>query len=244
MKLPALLSFCVIIAGSAFASPSQDSSSTSMKESARRRSGGIILDTRKQSGSVTFAYASNAVNSNFVLSAAKSIETAFKIKTLVKALDSVSADRARSILAESGSNAAVIIGNGGPDFIVAPDECWSYVNASSLNDGNASKRIERQICRAFAYACGAGSSTKETIMSRIEKPSDLERFSDARFTLATTENIINFMDQIGIKPAKKALYIRACREGWAPPPTDEYQRAVWSKVKKENPLPSGFPVEP
>ena len=31
----------------------------------------------------------------------------------------------------------------------------------------------------------------------------------------------------------KATYLRACHLGWAPPPTNDVQRAIWEKIKAE-----------
>ena len=37
----------------------------------------------------------------------------------------------------------------------------------------------------------------------------------------------------GIIPGKRAVYQKACEEGWAPAPTNDVQRAIWEKVKAE-----------
>ena len=41
----------------------------------------------------------------------------------------------------------------------------------------------------------------------------------------------------GMTQARIASYLKACREGWAPAPTNEYQKAVWDKVHE-------MPTEP
>ena len=39
-----------------------------------------------------------------------------------------------------------------------------------------------------------------------------------------------YMAGFGVAPAKLVPYQIACREGWAPPPTNDVQKAVWEKV--------------
>ena len=39
-----------------------------------------------------------------------------------------------------------------------------------------------------------------------------------------------YMAARGVTPHYRCPYFKACEEGWAPAPTNEYQRAVWEKV--------------
>ena len=34
----------------------------------------------------------------------------------------------------------------------------------------------------------------------------------------------------GLMPWKQTTYKKACQEGWAPAPTNEYQKAIWDKI--------------
>ena len=38
---------------------------------------------------------------------------------------------------------------------------------------------------------------------------------------------------MGFAPYRRTTYKRACKEGWAPAPTNDFQRAVWEKIKAE-----------
>ena len=40
-------------------------------------------------------------------------------------------------------------------------------------------------------------------------------------------------ESIGIPHAEKVFYKKALEEGWAPPPSDEFQRAVWTRFKAD-----------
>jgi hypothetical protein len=38
------------------------------------------------------------------------------------------------------------------------------------------------------------------------------------------------MKPLGVLPAQRATYLKACEEGWAPAPTNDVQKAIWDKV--------------
>ena len=39
-----------------------------------------------------------------------------------------------------------------------------------------------------------------------------------------------YMEKCGVTPLRIATYRQACREGWAPAPTNDVQKAIWDKV--------------
>ena len=41
------------------------------------------------------------------------------------------------------------------------------------------------------------------------------------------------LNALGFKPRRRLTYRRACQEGWAPAPTNEFQKAVWEQVKAD-----------
>ena len=47
------------------------------------------------------------------------------------------------------------------------------------------------------------------------------------------DRIIKHLKGIGVKPARRTTYKRACQEGWAPAPTNAYQKAIWEQVKAD-----------
>ena len=40
----------------------------------------------------------------------------------------------------------------------------------------------------------------------------------------------DYMKPLGVLPAQRATYLKACEEGWAPAPTNDVQKAIWEKV--------------
>ena len=52
----------------------------------------------------------------------------------------------------------------------------------------------------------------------------------SRVTSLYNEVMAARLPELGVTPWKETTYKRACEEGWAPAPTNEYQKAVWDKV--------------
>ena len=40
-----------------------------------------------------------------------------------------------------------------------------------------------------------------------------------------------FLKKYGAKRGRRTTYLKACEEGWAPAPTNDYQRAIFEAVK-------------
>ena len=45
-----------------------------------------------------------------------------------------------------------------------------------------------------------------------------------------TPRMSGYLEKGGIRPEQKVFYRKAVEEGWAPAPTNEFQRAIWDKV--------------
>ena len=53
---------------------------------------------------------------------------------------------------------------------------------------------------------------------------------DEMYGIDVSRGITYNMPRAGVTPWKVTTYKRACEEGWAPAPTNEYQQAIWDKV--------------
>jgi hypothetical protein len=47
------------------------------------------------------------------------------------------------------------------------------------------------------------------------------------------KRMVGYMEAFGVTPAVESTYRQACKEGWAPPPANDYQRNVAEVVAKE-----------
>lgn len=193
-----------------------------MVEKARSGKAVAIVDT--QGGAYAEAMAA----------AAKSITEALQLPVVVE-----TADVAAGGLERSDIGFAVYLMAGGPKIATAPLDGWAAIDVAWLASDGASAevvgaRVQKQIWRAFVYGMGGGNSMfPHCIMKPIFTLAEL----DANPALmACPENYGKVGDSaqaLGIEPTVRTTYLNACQEGWAPAPTNEYQSAIWERVKAE-----------
>ena len=122
-----------------------------------------------------------------------------------------------------------------PMSLVSLEETWGMVNIAKLREGTSAdvlaKRASKEFNRVLATVFGGGlSSQKSSIMRPMTKASDLDRVVNVWIPFDTMNVMFNALPEYGITHRKRIPYIKACQEGWAPAPTNEYQQAIWDKV--------------
>lgn len=125
-----------------------------------------------------------------------------------------------------------------PVMLVAPEERWAAVNVAKLApgvDGKEAKgeflasRLRKELLRAFAFLCGgAGSQFDGNIMS-ASSVAQLDEYQEF-VPMDMVKRAEKYMEKCGVTPLRIATYRQACREGWAPAPTNDVQKAIWDKV--------------
>ena len=53
-----------------------------------------------------------------------------------------------------------------------------------------------------------------------------------------------YLEKLGVTKMEKTTYLRACKEGWAPAPTNEVQKRVWDKVHAAPRMPMKIEFDP
>lgn len=122
-----------------------------------------------------------------------------------------------------------------PALLVAPENRWALVNiavvAKEQRPAFFHARVKKQLSRGFAYLCGAANSQfKDTLVRAIVDEADLDYNVDDQLPIDLFQRFPGYMEKLGVKPAQYATYKKACEEGWAPAPTNDFQKAVWDKV--------------
>jgi phosphopantetheinyl transferase (holo-ACP synthase) len=137
-----------------------------------------------------------------------------------------------------------------PALLVAPEVPWAGVNVGALAADNPSperlaKRTQKEIWRAFIYACGgANSSVQPCIMRPIFGLRDLDSQRVEVPTPDPLPKIMNTANALKISEKTQATYRQACEEGWAPAPTNEVQQAIWDQVHAEPKNPMKIEFDP
>lgn len=200
------------------------------REASRMRTGGLILDTRAQRGKVVVYNAQKLVEAATIRTETEKIATETMLRFEVAEASPVAFADAKSLRDSNGGEVAVILSDtpAQPALAVLPDDALAYIGVEALKGGDVTKRVATQLRRAVAYACGCGSSAG--LMARVAKPADLERAGEAQLPYTTIQSMTDFLKELGVVPGHMVLYSKACREGWAPKPSNKYQKSAWKRV--------------
>lgn len=143
---------------------------------------------------------------------------------------------------EGGNTAGVIAlveSDKFPRLVIRPEDHTAIINVSELKKDSPSPdalalRVRKEIWRGFGYAMGAANSAYQPcVMRDIQSLSDLDEKPIAIISPEPLMRIDPTLRKLGLAKTRRATYKRACEEGWAPAPTNDWQKAVWQKVKAE-----------
>jgi hypothetical protein len=122
-----------------------------------------------------------------------------------------------------------------PTILVAPENRWAFVNiapiAKEQRPAFFEARVKKELSRGFAYLCGAANSQYQRALTRgIVNHADLDKNPDLSLPVDVIQRFKGYMETLDVRPAIMTTYKKACQEGWAPAPTNEFQKAIWDKV--------------
>lgn len=123
-------------------------------------------------------------------------------------------------------------------ILVMPENAWGILNIAPLAVGADREkfcaRVLKETVRAFAYVAGAANSQfSGSIMGPVAELGDLDGIDTCRLPPDMQARIFNYVERFGVKPYIQTTYLNACREGWAPAPTNEWQKAIFDQVKAD-----------
>ena len=204
-----------------------------------KASGGLITKPGTMTGSVSVLDCQDIASHDAIKKQADALAKLMRVNIIVskKKVDVFYLD---SFKCPTESQATVFVisnTNCHKRIVYYPDENICLVNVAMLTDGNKitkkqlNARAEKEVARALCFACGAGSSKHAlSLMGAKKSIDDIDRMIDARYPMDVLGRMRIYLNSLGVTPEIKVPYIRACREGWAPQPTNEYQKAVWDKI--------------
>ena len=123
-----------------------------------------------------------------------------------------------------------------PVLAVYPENRVALVNVTPLMaGGDRAKglgRVERELWRALVYVGGGLLSTMPSVMRPVFSPKDLDGIECRMANPMETGMINTCAGAMGLARIQRTTYRNACRQGWAPAPTNEYQRAIWNDIRQ------------
>ena len=140
----------------------------------------------------------------------------------------------------AGAVGAVVIAEKAdlPMSVVAAEKTWGLLNVSPLIVEGDAEATTRRFCREFSrvvcFAFGQSNSQyRGAPLSTVTKPEDLDTIVNESMTFESVTMVMRTLMNLGLTQSRKTSYKKACQEGWAPAPTNTYQKAIWERIKAE-----------
>lgn len=124
----------------------------------------------------------------------------------------------------------------GLTVMTAPEQGWARLGVSWLVADNPSgetkeRRLYVELMRTIGMAMGVGVSMYQPCMMRsVSGVRDLDAIKTDKPSPEGCENFASCAKRFGLGEYRYYTYRLACAQGWAPPPTNDIQRAIWDEV--------------
>ena len=211
------------------------------REKFLRATGGFMVDRRNAIGSVAIINAQKRVSSDFVKSRVQALEKNVWMSTVYSVpTNSVSLETIDETVKASKGNIAIVLVElvGLPTLISIPESKCAIVNVYALakdcKDASVlESRVAKEISRAFCFALVVNYSVRPGgVMDPITSTSELDKVLVDGIGLDLMPYIERSAERFGIKRFKRTTYLKACQEGWAPPPINNIQKAIWEQTRQ------------
>lgn len=129
-----------------------------------------------------------------------------------------------------------------PVLTIFPEDSIAVVNAGALQGGGKdvdAARLQKELMRSVLLAFGGYASTNprgtalDNIARPVAVPEDLDAIPVIGFSPNHVNGLLATLRRLDVSVARPVPYIVACKQGWAPAPTNDVQQAIWDKVNSE-----------
>ena len=96
--------------------------------------------------------------------------------------------------------------------------------------GLFAERVRNEFLRCVAYTFGVGNASGNCVMKPATGVADLDANLMRNYGPETLVAIMKNAQGRGMAMARTVPYRKAVEEGWAPAPTNDYQRAIWDEI--------------
>lgn len=249
-KIIVLCAACAALHGSAAENKAVQPSDTNAQartEARLKMTGGMIINRDSFKGLITIVDAQKECPEKELRALAKDLlaMTEYHVE-YVRGSDELARKSVLQLgpaaIKETGANISVVVTSSDdlPPSLIAIEKRWAVVNVKALK-GNLPKgkvgdvlfaaRCRKETMRAFSVVCGgSGSQYQGTIVNAIS-PEDLDTL-DETIPLDTIMAYNKYLARLGVTRRRMVTYRRAYIEGWAPAPTNDYQRACIEGAKE------------
>lgn len=205
-----------------------------------KRTGGQIEKPGSQKGYMIVLDAQKAAASTNILNLTQTMSKFTKIEIKYERADpaAVAGGDWNAIMKQKGALAiiAVVYDDKTPSVLVAPYDQWAVVNVkkveAGLNDAGKARfldsRAAKLVAKAMAMLAGSCSQFPHSPASALTL--DEIDSSGEMLPVDQIEHVTKFMLKLGATRKIVTTYRIACQDGWAPAPTNDFQKAIWNEV--------------
>ena len=216
--------------------------SPEIKELMDRRSGGLVIP--KTNGNTVMIVDARGEADGFLDAYVAGVKTQFHIG-ITPVVKEIAADEdlfAAAMAAKTVKSPAVVMivsREKTPVLSIFPEDAVGVVNAAPLKTGDAKlyhERLTKEVSRCMALAFGGFATAApngkivKSILSPLYSVKDLDNMKLTGIGPGQCNAIYESMALLGVQAARPVVYSVACRQGWAPAPTNAIQKAIWDKV--------------
>ncbi len=140
----------------------------------------------------------------------------------------------------AGAVGAVVIVDAAdlPMSVVAAEKTWGLMNVAPFvvagDQEKTTKRFNREFVRVACFTFGQSNSQyRGAPLSTVTGPESLDEITNENLTFESVTMVMRNLMNLGLTQSRKTSYKKACQEGWAPAPTNTYQKAIWERIKAE-----------
>ena len=232
------LLFVIATTVCAVASAGETVADATSRESFAAKAGGLVGKPNSSKGRIVFVNTQSEMDEANISGAISSLGEIIAKYAVSSEKDSP--DKPLTLKAKHKADIAVVIvaEDDAPALLTAPEESWSVVNVRALKQNLKSdaavekffdSRCRKEIMRGFVCASGGLSSSFPGNIMNVVRIEDLDLCEE--FVPFDKISVIKqHLKNRGVTPIRYATYRIACREGWAPAPTNDVQKAIWDKV--------------
>lgn len=209
-------------------------------EAMLKANGGFLQDRRAAVGKVAIIDAQKKVDSANFKEHIQKLESFLGLNVKYSAFAGVvDFSNLKTAVESAKGNVSVVLTESDvfPALVSMPEEKCVIVNVTALaKDSPAPEklatRLRKEISRGVAFAFGCSyPMTTGNVMDPIFSLSDLDRPIVEMLGVPQRPTIDRVSEKVfGMKRYKLSNYRIACQEGWAPAPSNDYQRAIWKEV--------------
>ena len=240
MKKIAVCAFCVLSVLGAAALPKFSEKTPEQREAEMAKFGGTVV---KPSNGKSVLLADMTANGDefaetFVKRSTMMLHLTFDVKK-VAAPEGDVGKTVRSLKDKAHPAVIALVDRPGEAALgVFPEEAVAFVNIAPLKAADAIRykaRVNKELWRAVGFALGGYAMARPgCVMDAVFSVSELDKIPSAQLMPTRYGFIYKSAAKLDIPDGRAVPYVKALREGWAPPATNDAQRAAvqkWEEVK-------------